>query len=143
MAPKDESSQKYDDTDWKDVKDKDERRRIQNKISQRKSRKCLLVRATNAVSITFQYQNSNEFLKGEKSRQAQDQKQQIASNQSLAGASYTPARLDEASRKPADGLPWGEYSFKGVDSGTSARTDSNASSSRSAGVQKASHDPGW
>ena len=81
------------------------------------------------------------FSPGSKRRNEDERNEGIATNRSAAGSSYEPPRFDQVNR--TEGLPWGEYSMTGVGSGTSARTDSNASPKSSTNVQKASHNPRW
>ncbi|KAK3944165.1 hypothetical protein QBC46DRAFT_337896 [Diplogelasinospora grovesii] len=102
------SSSKTKTDDWNEVTDPEERRRIQNRIAQRKFR--------------------------EKAREQKDRAQRDAQNQQYAGSSYHIPGPDEITNDGADlsGLPWGSLSMRHVVARghASASQQGNNSSSR-------------
>ena len=94
------------DTDWADVTDPEERRRIQNRIAQRKFR-------TGPYQIPLceetTYSNTDA---GEKARENKDKAEREMRNQENAGNSYRiPTADDFLNDTELSGLPWGSISF--------------------------------
>ncbi|KAK3378047.1 hypothetical protein B0H63DRAFT_525304 [Podospora didyma] len=88
-SKKDKSKGKTKTDDWTEVTEPEERRRIQNRIAQRKFR--------------------------EKAREQRDQAQRDAQNQQYAGSSYTvPGPEDIAEEGDLSGLPWGSFSMQHI-----------------------------
>lgn len=93
--------------DWSDVTEPEERRRIQNRIAQRKFREYLPLSNSHAPGHP-----TNPHSTGEKTRDQKERQEREARNQELAGSSYTvPLGSDlDGSSGGADqlsGLPWG------------------------------------
>ncbi|MCJ1484558.1 mediator complex subunit [Schaereria dolodes] len=87
---RDEAEQsRSQDEDWKGITDQTERRKIQNRIAQRKFR--------------------------EKSKRQRDDEARIAENQNAAGSAYAaPDARDLAANSNPNGLPWGSVSMQYV-----------------------------
>ncbi|CAM1508477.1 Fc.00g053250.m01.CDS01 [Cosmosporella sp. VM-42] len=86
-SKKSKSSPKPKDLDWADVTDPEERRRIQNRIAQRKFR--------------------------EKARENKEKAERDSRNQEYAGNSYRiPSPSDFSSENELSGLPWGSVNMQ-------------------------------
>ena len=105
------SKQKTDD--WTDVTEPDERRRIQNRIAQRKFSTSPPNPLTNQPPPT---PLSNQLSPGEKAREQKDRAQRDAQNQQYAGSAYQVPAADDISFDDADlsGLPWGGLNMRHV-----------------------------
>ncbi|KAF4978693.1 hypothetical protein FZEAL_4962 [Fusarium zealandicum] len=111
-SKKSKSSPK-DDVDWADVTDPEERRRIQNRIAQRKFR--------------------------EKTRESKEKAERESQNQAYAGNSYRiPNTSDFGSETEPAGLPWGS-----VNIGHIMARGQEAESRRSSGRGTYSGDDGF
>lgn len=93
--------------DWSDVAEPEERRRIQNRIAQRKFRKP----AFPSPSLSpFSTQTLTQIAPntGEKAREQKERQEREAQNQQLAGSSYAvPLASDLGYDDQLSGLPWG------------------------------------
>jgi hypothetical protein len=100
-----ESSRSQNDN-WRDIEDQTERRRIQNRLSQRKYRKFTHI-TVHSTMLTN--------LEGEKEKKKRDDEVRVAENQQVAGSAYTaPDARDLARNANPAGLPWGSVSLKHV-----------------------------
>ncbi|KAF5660593.1 SRP40-suppressor of mutant AC40 of RNA polymerase I III [Fusarium heterosporum] len=110
-----------DDLDWSEITDPEERRRIQNRIAQRKFRKILHPERPILKLI------SNL---GEKARENKEKAERESRNQEYAGNSYRiPSSSDFSSHADPSGLPWGSMNI-GHFVGRSQEAESRHSSSR-------------
>ena len=100
-------SSRSQDEDWRHIEDPGERRKIQNRIAQRKYRMYYLTadrRSLRAKANT-----------GDKEKRKREDDVRIAENQQVAGSAYAaPDAKDLARDANPTGLPWGSVSLKHV-----------------------------
>ncbi len=101
-----ESSRSHEE-DWRNIEDKTERRRIQNRLAQRKYRKC--------TNRTWTHSFPDQSILGDLQKQKRDDEARVAENQQVAGSAYAaPEAKDLARNANPAGLPWGSISLKHV-----------------------------
>ncbi|MCJ1236855.1 hypothetical protein MMC14_004837 [Varicellaria rhodocarpa] len=87
----------YPDEDWSKITDQNERRKVQNRIAQRK------------------FHRLTEPAAGEKNKRQKEDDTRIAENQQVAGSAYAaPDARDLRTNNNPNGLPWGSVSFQHV-----------------------------
>ncbi|CAI4210488.1 unnamed protein product [Parascedosporium putredinis] len=108
--------------DWTEVTEPEERRRIQNKLAQRKFRTYQVPSAT-PITDPFHPRASPRqsaythlvSIIGEKNRESKERAERDARNQQHAGSCYqVPAPSDVTSEHEVSGLPWGTFSMRHV-----------------------------
>jgi hypothetical protein len=93
--------------DWRNIEDQTERRRIQNRLAQRKYRKC--------TNRTWTHSFPDQSILGDLQKQKRDDEARVAENQQVAGSAYAaPEAKDLARNANPAGLPWGSVSLKHV-----------------------------
>ncbi|OQO07615.1 hypothetical protein B0A48_07312 [Cryoendolithus antarcticus] len=97
--------------DWSVVTDANERRKIQNRIAQRKFR--------------------------DKARQQQEEAIRSADNQAKAAGSYTPVEPDDVDTGDEEGLPWGSLSLRHIIATGRAKEQSSRETSVYAAASRA------
>lgn len=101
-----ETDQRSSETDkeaWFDVSDPKERRKIQNKLAQRRLRECCS--PTQGLST-----HSNI---GDKIKEQKEEAEREIENRQKAGSSYTPPELGSIdTNQNLSGLPWGGFSMR-------------------------------
>ncbi|KAK4499846.1 hypothetical protein PRZ48_008032 [Zasmidium cellare] len=97
--------------DWSAVKDPGERRKIQNRIAQRKFR--------------------------DKARQSREDAERQAENERRAAGAYTAPEPEEVDNAEEPGLPWGSVSMRHVIKTGKAREQSSRETSLYAAASKA------
>ena len=116
--------------DWKSIEDPTERRKVQNRVAQRRHSKC-----TDKSALTALITSS-----GEKTRHEDEEKTRIAENQSAAGSAYTTADPRELERNQnPTGLPWGSYAIKRPGGSSSGAGLQSQRTSREGSISQASH----
>lgn len=108
--------------DWSSVQDPNERRRIQNRIAQRKF--------SMQASFPCIGLDRSSLLPGDKARQHKEDIDRSEENKRRAGGSYTAAEPKDLDRGEEEGLPWGSLSLKHVS--TTGRTKEQSSKDTSA-----------
>ena len=94
--------------DWRGVEDQGERRKIQNRLAQRKYRKCSHSTWRDLPPDAYVYL-------GDKEKRKRDDEARVAQNQQVAGSAYAaPDAKDLARNANPAGLPWGSVSLKYV-----------------------------
>lgn len=94
--------------DWRGVEDQGERRKIQNRLAQRKYRKC-------SHSTWRDWPPDAYVYLGDKEKRKRDDEARVAQNQQVAGSAYAaPDAKDLARNANPAGLPWGSVSLKYV-----------------------------
>ncbi|KAH7020637.1 hypothetical protein B0J12DRAFT_547107, partial [Macrophomina phaseolina] len=97
--------------EWAHVQDPTERRKIQNKLAQRRYR--------------------------QKAKEERDAKERDMTNQQLAGGSYSrpdPGQFEPSPSRQLSGLPWGGVSMKYIVESGQAKEQSSQESSRETSV---------
>lgn len=108
--------------DWNAVTDPNERRKIQNRIAQRKFRES-------AATLHVRRKRQLTLLSGDKTRQQREADERKAIDQQRAGGSYSTARPEDLDKSNEEGLPWGSISMRHiVESGRSREKSSRESS---------------
>ena len=93
--------------DWRNIADQTERRKIQNRIAQRKYREYTRI-VSNCMTVAH-------ASLGEKEKRKREDDVRIAENQQAAGSAYAaPNARDLAPNANPVGLPWGSVSIKHV-----------------------------
>lgn len=92
--------------DWSGVTDANERRKIQNRIAQRKFRKS-------KMKMRGKEDRTNSSL-GDKARQLREENERAAENQRRAGGAYTTPEPEDIDDDHEEGLPWGGISLRHV-----------------------------
>lgn len=101
---------KIETNDWSEITDPEERRRVQNRIVQRKFRRLTL-----EFRQSFLQQLMYLVFLGDKAKEAQDREERDAENRAHAGHSYhTPDPHEEGGYDNPSGLPWGSLSLNHV-----------------------------
>lgn len=100
-------SSRSQDEDWRSIEDQSERRRIQNRIAQRKYRMY--------AHSTSENLPSDQSIPGDKEKRKRDDEARVAENAKVAGSAYAaPEAQDLARNANPAGLPWGSVSLKHV-----------------------------
>lgn len=99
---------KLEDIDWAEIPDRHERRKLQNRLAQRKVRKFSNL-TSSRVSI------SKLLLSGQRAKEAQDNEERNSRNLEYAENIYRltiPSDIDATQEPP--GLPWGSVDMRYV-----------------------------
>jgi hypothetical protein len=115
--------------DWTDVTDPNERRKIQNRIAQRKFRM-----SRDAVRIL--QEEVTDRLAGDKVRSRREESERSAENERRASAAYVAPEADELDASEPSGLPWGSISLRHVVATGRAREQSSRETSVYADASK-------
>jgi hypothetical protein len=124
---KDQSGTKSDE--WSEVKDPNERRKIQNKLAQRRFRTCLVTCGSSDIT---------DMIAGDKVRDQKEETEREVENQRRAGSSYAsldPESIDQ--NRDLSGLPWGGISMKHIVETGKSREEKSQRSSRESSVYAA------
>jgi hypothetical protein len=122
-----ESSRSKSD-EWAEVKDPNQRRKIQNKLAQRRFR---TYRVEGTKQVTY-------ILLGDKVREQKEDAERDVENQRRAGSSYTtpePGAIDQ--NQDLSGLPWGGISMKHIVETGKTKEQNSQRSSRESSVYAA------
>lgn len=128
---RDQSASKSDE--WSEVKDPNERRKIQNKLAQRRFRKGDTSHVSNATNTSV----------GDKVKEQKEEAEREVENQRRAGSSYAspnPYNIDQ--RRDLSGLPWGGISMKHIVETGRNREEKSQRSSRESSVYAAASQNG-
>ena len=130
-----ESSRTKSDN-WFEVKDPSERRKIQNKLAQRRYSKYFIFECCSRSA-------SNKDT-GDKVKEQREESERDAENRQHAGSSYaSPEPESLNSSQNLSGLPWGGISMKHIVGTGKSKEQSSQQSSRENSVQgSASHTGG-
>lgn len=124
---RDQSRSKSDE--WSEVKDPNERRKIQNKLAQRRFR---------THSPIYEGMDILTCPVGDKVREQKEEQEREVENQRRAGSSYTspdPENIDQT--RNLSGLPWGGISMKHIVETGKTREEKSQRSSRESSVYAA------
>lgn len=109
--------------EWSEVKDPGERRKIQNKLAQRRFRKLALVRIYIQGFLTIYI--------GDKVKEQKEETEREVENQRRAGSSYATIEPDAMdTSQNLSGLPWGGISMKHIVETGKTKEQSSQQSSR-------------
>ncbi|KAK1808664.1 hypothetical protein LTR12_016984 [Friedmanniomyces endolithicus] len=115
-----------DDDDWSSVTDPNERRKIQNRIAQRKFRKCL----QHDIEIDA------DDIAGDKMRLQKEVSERDAENARKASGAYRTPEPEDLDRQEPSGLPWGGISLRHVIATGKAKEQSSRETSLYAAASK-------
>lgn len=116
--------------EWSEVKDPNERRKIQNKLAQRRFRKCNNTQG-NLKTLT-------DAVLGDKVREQKEEAERDVENQRRAGSSYAspdPGDIDQG--RDLSGLPWGGISMRHIVEAGKTKEQNSQRSSRESSVYAA------
>lgn len=111
---------------WSAVKDPSERRKIQNRIAQRKFRKY----------EDRWKRGQDSLVSGEKARQHREDAERQAENERRAAGAYSAPEPEDVDNAEEPGLPWGSVSLRHVIKTGKAREQSSRETSIYAAASK-------
>lgn len=122
------------DEDWASITDPNERRKIQNRIAQRKFRKASRKLCPAACDSTL-------TGLGEKAREQREAAERSAENQRQAAGSYAAAEPNDLDAGGEEGLPWGSISLRHIVSTSRSKEQSSAGTSAHTATSRAGGSP--